>query len=271
MGGQGHHGSAISCFQLLLLLLAVAAGGCHAAQHASAIAAAAAARTPLGMDAVVHGVAAARREVREALLDSAAAFEAYLAKFARVAVPRGHQLPGGPGDTMTRTQRLQLFTQNLVEADAFNSVASNALVARGITHFAHLTQQEFAATYLGQGYGGSSRAATAGAGQEGDAAGVDAAAAGAADSWLPQQEQQLPAARHRRLLGRSAVQFSAAPTNLEGEVTAQPAEAGRAAAAAALAPAAQVPEGATHTPQPRCSGMRDNPFQAVLPPRAVDW
>lgn len=161
-----------------------------------------------------------------------------------------------------------MFTANLARADAFNTNSSNALVARGITHFAHLTQAEFAQHYLGQNFtaaAGARPAVDAGApAADGDAAAgvgvLDAAEAGVGATQ--------PSAASRRLLARTAVQFvTSSDDALSAAAELTPLEADQHAA---LPPAAAIGDGAAM--QRHCSGLRSNPYYERVPPAAgVDW
>lgn len=107
-------------------------------------------RHPLiDMEYITQGVHAARMEVQIALADPAKAFERYLAKFQAVAAPTGHTVPGGPSDSKSKADRLQIFTENLQKAAARNAASTSAVLAYGITPFMHLTQQEYEKLYLG--------------------------------------------------------------------------------------------------------------------------
>lgn len=204
----------------------------------------------LDIDAIMHGVAAAKQEVVAALANPDAAFEAYLKKFALSAARMGHHpVVGGTGDSKSKAERQQIFLDNLARANAFNSDSKNAFVAWGITHFAHLTQQEFAARYLGQNFTAAQQQP---AGMQGSTDLDDVLDQGVdlglmqGDSerllWLSEQSTA-----SRRLLGRTQM--------LAG---------GEAAALRATPPTWQALQ--------QCTGMRSNPYSHIVPPAAgVDW
>jgi hypothetical protein len=88
-------------------------------------------------------------EVEVALTDPAAAFEQYLQKYAVTTAPKGHPQPGGPQDSKSKADRLEIFTKNLQKVAARNTASGSQLLAFGITPFLHLTQSEFEQNYLG--------------------------------------------------------------------------------------------------------------------------
>lgn len=191
---QGHTAALLALLLLAPLVVAYAELGIHPLIDANSIR---------------HGIKASRMEVQMALADPAAAFESFLTKFAAVAAPRGHTQAGGPQDSKSKAERLQVFTTNLQRAAQLNNAVGDQLLAYGITPFMHLTQEEFEVGYLGQ-----TAASKAAAEAEAQVLELWKAAAG-------------PEAVSRKLLART--QAPRAPTP-EQQQASQPAATGGAAA-----------------------------------------
>ena len=223
---------------------------------------------PINMQSVHQGVEQARREVQAALADPAAAFEAYLSRFATVAVPRGHPLPGGPHDSKSKAERFDIFSANLQKASQLNTASTSQMLAYGITPFLHLGQDEFELKYLGQQ-------------QQPEDSTAEINGFEAADflqyTWAADEDAFLS----RKLLARTQVQKetpgSSSDMNLPDPI----------AAGHAMPPAEQLPghghassklPGSLPTlpfnPEPGasgCSAQRAYPHSSLMPASGVNW
>lgn len=289
------HCKLAACAVLLLTLLTAAAQASDA-QHGL-----------IDFSSIVKGVNTARLEVEAALADPAAAFEQYLQKFAVVAAPRGHTLPGGPQDSRSKAERLQIFTANLQKVAAKNAASSSKAIAYGITPFMHLTQADFELHYLGQTEASKAAAEAEPAYEVYRSAESDAAAAEAAEVGISRKllaRQQSPVAPGPSRGSFSTPTKSPAQTaevaGLASTTTSSSSMSGRIkdgtleltevpAPAHSVAPAQHLPKQHRHeaagpiaglpslpyNPEPGaggCVAQRSYPYSDVVPPAdGVNW